>query len=242
VAEIGPGDNFGLALRLLGNGAETVHAIDRYASERDPQRQATIYRALAERHGLAHLFGEPPGERNLRGLAYHSGIPAERFFRDSGLGFDAILSRAVMEHLYDPLGALDDMAAALRPGGVMVHRVDMRDHGMFAGRHPLTFLTIPSPVYRRMTRASGRPNRVLLPAWRDWLERAGLPGTLRVTRLAGVDGEIAPSAWDDVPQALREAALDTVREIRPRLARRFAERDDRDLAVSGCVLVAEKRR
>jgi SAM-dependent methyltransferase len=235
VAEIGPGDTFGEALLLLGDGAEVVHAIDRYASVRDAARQGAILRALAARHGLAHLLDGP----TLCGLTYHAGQPAERFFR-GGPAFDAILSRAVLEHLYDPLAALDDMACALRPGGVMVHRIDLRDHGMFAGRHPLTFLTVPDPLYRRMTRASGRPNRVLLPAWRAWLERAGLPGTLRITRLAGVAGEIAPAAWDDVPQALREAALDTVREIHPRLARRFAECDDRDLAVSGCVLVAAR--
>jgi hypothetical protein len=212
VAEIGPGDTFGEALLLLGDGAEVVHAIDRYASVRDAARQGAILRALAARHGLAHLLDGP----TLCGLTYHAGQPAERFFR-GGQAF-----------------------GALRPGGVMVHRIDLRDHGMFAGRHPLTFLTVPDLLYRRMTRASGRPNRVLLPAWRAWLERAGLPGTLRITRLAGVAGEIAPAAWDDVPQALREAALDTVREIRPRLARRFAECDDRDLAVSGCVLVAAR--
>src|SRR5688572_3742744 len=35
VAEIGPGDNFGVALLLLGNGADEVHAIDRYRPRRD---------------------------------------------------------------------------------------------------------------------------------------------------------------------------------------------------------------
>jgi SAM-dependent methyltransferase len=240
VAEIGPGDNFGVALLVLGNGAEEVHAIDRYASVREAERHAAILRALASRHGLAHLFDGARGERTLRGLIHHPGLPAERFFRESGLAFDAIVSRAVIEHLYDPIAALDDMARALRPGGVMVHRIDLRDHGMFAGRHPLTFLTVPDPLYRRMTRASGRPNRVLLPAWRAWLDRAGLPGSLRITRLAGVDGEIAPAEWDEVDPNLREQALACVGAIRPHLAAIMAPCDDRDLAVSGCVLVAAK--
>jgi len=240
IAEIGPGDNFGLALLLLGGGATAAHAIDRYASVRDADRQAAIYRALAERHGLAHLFDGAPAESSLRGLVYHAGVPAERFFRDSGLRFDAILSRAVMEHLYDPLGALDDMAAALNPGGVMVHRIDLRDHGMFAGRQPLTFLTIPDGLWPAMTRGAGRPNRLPLPAWRAWLAASGLEGSLRVTRLAGVAGEIAPADWDAIDPALRETALAAVRAVRPRLARSLSGCADRDLAVSGCVLVAGK--
>ncbi len=90
-----------------------------------------------------------------------------------------------------------------------------------------------------MTRASGRPNRVQLPAWRDWLKRSGLRGTLRITRLAGVPGEIAPASWDEVDATVRETALATVRAIRPKLAAGPAALDDRDLAVAGCVLVAE---
>jgi hypothetical protein len=69
-----------------------------------------------------------------------------------------------------------------------------------------------------MTRASGRPNRVQLPAWRDWLKRSGLRGSLRITRLAGVPGEIAPASWDEIDATLRETALATVRAIRPKLA------------------------
>jgi SAM-dependent methyltransferase len=240
VGEIGPGDNFGLALLLLGSGAETVHAIDRYASERDAQQQAAIYRALAERRDLQNCFDGRPGEDTMRGLVRHAGTPAEHFFRDRAGQFDAVVSRAVLEHLYDPIAALDDMAAAMRPGGILVHRIDLRDHGMFAGRHPLTFLTLPDRLHRAMTRGAGRPNRVLMPAWRDWLAGSGLRGSVRITRLAGVDGEIEPAAWNDIDADKRETALAAVQTIRPKLARSLTGFDDRDLAVSGCVLVAEK--
>ena len=64
-------------------------------------------------------------------------------------------------------------------------------------------------------------------------------GTLRVTRLAGVPGEIAPAAWDEIDASIRETALATVRAIRPRLAAGPAALDERDLAVAGCLLVAE---
>lgn len=241
VAEIGPGDNFGIALRMLGAGANEVHTVDRYRPLRDAARQARIHRALAERHGFGALLSDDGnGADEIRGLVAHEGVPAENFFRSSGLRFDCIVSRAVLEHLYDPLTALDDMAASLAPGGTMIHRIDFRDHGMFAGHHPLTFLTVPDALYRAMTRASGRPNRLLLPAWRDWLERSPLAGSLRITRLVGVDGELNPAAWDDIDPGARRTALGMVRTIRPRLAPRLAAFTDQDLAVSGCVVVASQ--
>lgn len=239
VAEIGPGDNFGVALLALGDGAREVHAIDRYRSRRDAERQKAIYGELSRRFGLARFFDGPPSEESLRGVVYHAGEPAESYFRNAGLKFDFIISRAVLEHLYDPLGALDDMAAALSPGGVLIHRIDLRDHGMFDG-HPLSFLTVPEPIYRRMVRASGRPNRVLLPDYRAWLARSGLEGSLRITRLAGVEREVGPAAWDELDPALRTQAAACVEAIRPRLDRRFSECATEDLAASGCVLVARK--
>lgn len=240
VAEIGPGDNFGVALLLLGNGAEEVHAIDRYRPQRDPVHQAAIYQALADRHGLADRFTGPPGEATLRGLHYHPGRPAETFFHGTSIRFNAILSRAVIEHLYDPAAALTDMFRAVQPGGVMVHRIDLRDHGMFTGHHPLTSLTIPEAVYRRMTRGSGRPNRVLLPAYRNWLKTSGARGSLRITRLAGVEAEVGPADWDNLDPALTRRALECVAAVRPSLAAGFKNLPDEDLAVSGCLLVARR--
>jgi len=239
VAEIGPGDNFGVALRILGQGATVVHAVDKFKSFRDPHRQTLIYQALAEQHGLTHIFNGAPSEATLRGLVYHSGSPAEIFFRTAGLNFDAVLSRAVLEHLADPLMALDDMIKTLSPGGIMVHRIDFRDHGMFAGSHPLTFLTFSKEWWRRMTQHSGRPNRVLFPIWQQWLARSGLRGSLKITRLVGVKEEVGPAIWTDLPQILREQSLQTVRQIRPKLARAFQGLSDEDLAIAGCVLVVE---
>jgi len=241
IAEIGPGDSFGVAVLMLGSGATQVHTIDRFLPERDDVQQAAICRTLAERHGLgALLVDKRTGTTGIQGLVVHQDTPAERFFRSSELRFDCIVSRAVLEHLYDPLSALDDMGAALAPGGMLIHRIDFRDHGMFAGHHPLTFLTIRDGLYRAMTRGSGRPNRLLLPVWREWLHRSGLTGSLRITRLVGVEGEIDPATWEEVDPAARQTALALVRTIRPRVTGSLAGISDEDLAVSGCVLVAKR--
>ena len=95
----------------------------------------------------------------------------------------------VLEHLFDPIGALRDMAKSLKPGGCLIHRIDLRDHGMFLNHHPLTYLTINELIYRRMTSESGRPNRILIHRYREWLEESNLDGEIRITRLAGIKNE-----------------------------------------------------
>jgi len=240
LCEIGPGDNFGVALLAMAGGAERVVAIDRFYSRRDDEHQNAIYCALAARHDLVDQFDGEPTEETLRHVEYHAGQPAEDFFRDRKGAFDFIISRAVLEHLYDPISALDDMADALKPGGMLVHRIDLRDHGMFENMHPLTFLTIPEQIYRRMVRNSGRPNRVLLSAYRDWLKRSGLDGDVRITRLAGIREQLPPTPWDGISPELRQDALEKVEAIRPSIAKSLQSNSDEDLCVSGIVLRAWK--
>lgn len=238
VCEIGPGDNFGLALMVLGHGANSVVAIDRFYSRRDADYQRLLYQRLVDEHDWGRLFDGQVAEETIRDLDYRPGQAAETFFQSVQGSFDFIISRAVFEHLYDPVRALGDMERSLRPGGMLIHRVDLRDHGMFDGHHPLTFLTVGDGLYRRMTQYSGRPNRVLFPEYRNWLTRSGLNGDIVVTRLAGIEGEIDPAPWSVLDNSVRRRAIEAVNRIRPNLVPRFASLPDEDLAVAGIVLVA----
>jgi SAM-dependent methyltransferase len=242
VAEVGPGDNFGVALMCLANGASEYHAIDRFHSNRDPAQQKLIYQALVDKLGCRNLFDTSIDETMIRNFSYHVGQPAETFFQASATSFDAIVSRAVLEHLYDPVKALDSMYASLNPGGLLVHRIDLRDHGLFPAHNPLTFLTMPNFLYSRMVRNTGRPNRVRISAYRAWLQGLKTDYSLKVTRLAGVNQEIDPTEWGDVADSLKIQALDHVTRIRPFLASTFMGLDDADLACTGCVLVVGKPR
>ena len=236
VAELGPGDSLGVSLLLASRGAE-VWAVDRYRSRRDSAQEFVIYESLAQRHGLKRSAGAAAMEQ----VHYVAGKSAEEFFIESDLRFDAILSTAVVEHLYEPMAALDAMVAALRPGGWVVHVIDLRDHGMFAGWPPLTFLRIAEPIYRRMTRYSGRPNRCRYHDYSRWLEQSRLQNArLLVTCLIDGWSPPQPIPLGQISDVELKPALADVSAIRSKLAVKFRAHIDREVAVAGCVLVARK--
>lgn len=230
VAEVGPGGSAAVALHLLGQGCDSVDLLDRFAFTHSEQ-------------GLARLYDQFPNRADLERVRFHVGeeAAAERFFGENK-GYDAILSCAVLEHLYDPVGALGSMASALNPGGVLMHQVDFRDHGMFTtgDHHELTFLAVAPPLYRLMSESRGRPNRVLVDRYREALRDLGLEHEIYATHLVGVGELDRPMTYEAIPAELREKAEAEVRKIRGRLIAEFRDVADSDLAVAGMLLRAVK--
>ena len=251
VLELGPGDNLGVALRFLACGAPQVVCVDKFATRRDDAQQRRIYQALLARldddaresvADVTRLAGPvefDPGRLDpIEGVAVEE--IGERFEPDS---FDLVVSRAVLEHLYDLDAAFAAMDRVLAPGGLMLHKVDFRDHGIFTGggMHPLTFLTIPERPYELMIRHSGQPNRRLLDWYRATLAALGYDARLLVTRVVGRDDELSPHAAKLSLDPSRDRhTLELLRAIRPRLQPRFGALDDEDLAAAGIFIVARK--
>lgn len=241
VAELGPGGNAATGLLLLERGCTRIDLVDRFAFAHDQARLNAMYRRMIDASpALSSRIGTP-SDLSPHVEAYVGEQAAAEVFFDSHRGYDAITSCAVLEHLYDPLQALESMTEALNPGGVLLHQVDLRDHGMFTagGHHELTFLTLPGWLYPHLTRRRGRPNRILLPRYREALSRLPLETELKVTHLVGV-GEIDPSPYQQIPAPVRERAEAEVERIRPRLAREFANLPASDLAVAGFFLRGRK--
>jgi SAM-dependent methyltransferase len=251
VAEVGPGDNAGVALLLRRDGSQAVHLVDRFVSQRDPSRQRDIYQALSGRHGLDHFrMQDEWNDHALADITWIDSQAAEEYFRDCvarhGAIYDAIISRSVLEHLYDPLNGIIQMAACLKPGGRMIHKVDLRDHGLFTPQHPeLTFYRFPTFLYKRMTANSGRPNRILFHRYRDTLEELKRRGVIdykiRVTRLAGVGDLTPPPLLEHVASDLWKRAAGYTESQRRSFAAELRQVDGGDLAIAGFFLVAIKR-
>jgi SAM-dependent methyltransferase len=252
ILELGPGDTLGLALCMVAAGAEYVCAVDRFAPHYDSAHQTRIYQQLrAElpaqargRFDAAISLGSDRATINPACVELRQGEGIETIELPEA-SFDLIMSIAVCEHLADPVRALTRMDRLLRPGGVMLHQIDLRDHGMFTagGKHPLTWLTVPSPIWRLMTSNRGAPNRHLMPTYRDALGALGYAPDFQI------DHAISRSYDELLHDCPRELVYGEhfgpddvayLRRIQRRLRPEFREMSDADLMTSGVFVTARK--
>lgn len=241
VLEIGPGDNLGVAMLFVANGAAEITCIDRIYSSRNREQQAAVYRAL--RDGL-----DSGKKRNLDlgagKIIYRHGVDIGRAVDAVGeKKFDIIVSRAVLEHVYEPDKAFLTMDRMLEKNGYLIHKVDLRDHGMFTmdGFGPLTFLTISEPVWGMMTKYSGKPNRKRSDFYESILGRMGYDYKILVTHVIIRNEEFDPPKQMFVKgRDYRDEDLELIRQARPALAEGFKRISDETLLVDGIFIVARK--
>jgi SAM-dependent methyltransferase len=251
ILEIGPGDNFGVALKLLATGAAYVVCLDKFYSTHDAEQEYLIYKALRERmdgesrtrfdEAIDLSNGIHFNDDKLK-VVYGKGIEdgKELFGPDS---FDLILSRAVLEYLTDSDSAFSIMNDLLTPGGMMAHKIDLRDDEMFSskGMNPLTFLTIPDSIYKLMTVGSGRCNRRLVDYYRQMMNCLAYDAKFFVTCIVGEESELLPHK-EKIIQSVdySERAHSLINEIRSRLHGDYKRLSDEELLISGIFLVARK--
>ena len=255
ILEIGPGDNFGVALKFLMAGATQLVCLDKFFSRRNWKQQHRIYQALREQCGAEQreIFDEVVQldsriesgiELNPKRLIYIHGTGIEEAEKVlDPTSFDFIISRAVMEHLRDPELALSVMDRLLTPGGLMIHKIDLRDHGLFSayGHQPLTFLTISPTLYKLMTSDAGEPNRKLAPFYRNKMAELRYVTKVFVTHIVGEDREVLPHKETIKPCIdYTDKTLALVKGIRPLLQAEFGDMQDEDLVISGIFIVGRK--
>ena len=132
---------------------------------------------------------------------------------------DLVISRAVLEHVNDLPATFRDMYAALKPGGIALHLVDLKSHGLHRD-NPLDFLSWPAWLWSLMYSAKGVPNRLRINTYREVVAQSGL----EVISL--------------VPTV--HALLTDIRTVRPSLARPFLDLPDEDLSWLGFWRVCRK--
>ena len=246
ILELGPGDNLGVALRFVAAGANCVVCLDRFYSKREPQHEKQIYAALRDslteqqRQGFdsALSLGEDADFHSSRVKSIY-GQTLEEFANSAGdTKFDLIISCAVLEEIYDPHSTFSTMDILLKPGGLLIHKIDLSDYGMFRnqGMHPLTFLTIPERIYRRMASDSGLPNRKRLSYYRTKMDELGYDAKYFITSTL-TNGRVEPAVEKPQLKDLREI-LDSVRN---KLDSEFRNLAEEDLLIDGLLLVARKQ-
>lgn len=245
VVELGPGDHVGLALRFLGDGAQSVTTVDRFRfAEGDFQHD--IYRSLLGRMSDAQRrnAGTALDDDDPSKLRRLTGVSIEDADRELPAGSaDLVVSVAVLEHVHDPARALNVIDGILRPGGLMLHWIDFRDHGTFTrgAHHPLTFLTIPDRVWSLMVSHRGAPNRYLIDFYRQRLLDLRYDHDLLISRVVGRDQDLDPYA-EMLEHGAHYTDLDVklIEEIRDKLIPRYRNLATEDLLSAGAFVRARK--
>ncbi|MFA7359940.1 MAG: methyltransferase domain-containing protein [Candidatus Kapaibacterium sp.] len=181
ILEIGPGENFGVALKFLASGARKVVCVDKFNSLLDNEKQFKVYSNLLsqftseERDLLKDVISLNSenfsiNENRLR-FINNSVEQLVSYFEPQH--FDFIISRAVLEHVYKIDEALKTMDVLLKKNGYMLHEVDFRDHGIFTNYnlHPLTMHEINEEKWNVMASNFGAPNRKMMGYYQTFFHK-----------------------------------------------------------------------
>ena len=225
VLEYGPGDIPGVGLLMLAYGAESVTCVDRFPlcafsshnveilqkimANLPPHMRLRAERCFAQRGKITSGFDT----RRLRYLVHPYGLSGAHH------NADLIISRAVLEHVNDLSATFADMHDALRDGGMAVHEVDLRSHGLHC-QNPLDFLTWPQRLWSWMYRHKGYVNRWRVDRYREVIRENSLK-VVMMTPLQVIEKTV-------------------VEEVRPYLPSPFCDISDEDLSWLTFRLICQK--
>lgn len=141
--ELGPGGSLGFGLLALEKGLAQYFAIDDGLHTFISSRQITSYKNLLKNNSdaFAQYFQKTPSgwryqPKKIRSLT----IDQTSKYPLADESVDIIYSCAVLEHVHALDLCFSEMTRVLRPGGIMYHEVDLRDH--IFSQKSLWFLTI----------------------------------------------------------------------------------------------------
>jgi hypothetical protein len=250
ILELGPGFTMSVPLLFAADGASYAVGVDKFVPFQTGPYYQRYYARLRETLDPAQQARYDRAIR-LKDLALDPSIVRLVYKRDvagmtTELGpgsYDLIVSNAVIEEIYDPTPVLLAQCELLRPGGAMVHMIDLRDYGMFSkhGFHPLEFLTIPDWVYRRMVESSGMPDRRMLSYYRAAAVRMGYASEIYVSHVLGHPDPMPEPKLEIVKGVdYTDADVSLINAIRPRLQAQFRSLPDTELLAQSIIFVAHK--
>ena len=209
VCEIGPGDCLAAAAFFVGKGARHVDLVEHQppvANEKQLQ-VLTGLKKMGFPLAMDLITKESDGRYALNPhyLTYCKVIMEEYQVANQHA---LIFSHNVMEHVEDLNGCFKSAYRALRPGGQMLHVVDLGGHGEFEDPlPPLDFQTYPDWLFDSMYPVNERCTRRFLSDYRRAVTQAGFKEvTIRSLR------SVEPAYLEVVYPRLRQAARQQPKE------------------------------
>ena len=145
VLEVGSGRHARQALYMLAAGASHVTLIDPYAVSLKVPKHKMIIRRDCRKLGLE--FDEILTRiKVIRGDIML--LPVSLLHKQA----DLVISDAVLEHISDPKLALAKCWEYLKPGGITLHNIDLRDHYY---DYPFEMLTFSDRIWKRWLNPKG---------------------------------------------------------------------------------------
>ncbi|MGD1017984.1 MAG: methyltransferase domain-containing protein [Verrucomicrobiia bacterium] len=210
--EVGAGDCLATAGLFLGLGARRVEIVEFNPPVATRRQKEVLERVAAT--GLpvnvdAVLIGDPPS-LNSSWVAYRMGFMEEMNIRDT---YDLIFSFSVVEHVEDLPAFFSSCHRALKPGGVMIHAVDLGGHGPFEDpAPPLDFQIYPNWLYWLMFPPYNRATRWPVGVYQQCAQDAGFSGVrINTTRVA--DAGYFQQIWPFLRRELRDAGAEQARVV-----------------------------
>jgi len=193
---VGPGGFLGLETLLYCFGADRVDSIDKFSfainfpditsrikQYQDIRKSFNAFShdtcTLEECHQrYSELFAENSNSTKIctDKIAYHYPVDiCELPFANEQ--FDLTLSFAVLEHVLNPISAVQQLARVLRPGGIALHHIVTTDHRSFSAVHgftPFSFRCYSADEWLAITSQKFPQNRLLPCEWKDLFNQNGL--------------------------------------------------------------------
>lgn len=209
VCEIGPGDCLAAAAFFVGKGARHVDLVE----HQPPVANAKQLEVLTELKKMGFPLALDLITRdnhghyalNPRYLTYCK-VLMEEYRAENQHAF--MFSHNVMEHVEDLESCFKSAYRALRPGGQMLHVVDLGGHGEFEDPlPPLDFQTYPDWLFDSMYPVNERCTRRFLVDYRRAVTQAGFK-EVKIRSLRSVD----PAYLEAIYPRLRPAARQQPKE------------------------------
>ncbi len=248
VCELGPGDSLAGGVLYRLRGAESVTFIERFQRQDDHAREQRIGEILYERE-IARQGLEASGASNavkpsysaaVSGFRLVQGVAAETHFAGDPACYDLILSNSVFQHVNQPLPLLQLCYDRLKPGGRMLHVIDLRNLGLLKQWGELAWLETPPALHRLMVQNTGRPNRVRFKDYREWAESIEGDHSMLIRHLVGSNLALGDVPFEAVPEEVWRASRELVRAAQPRFTPTLRGHSASDHAVATFILCVTK--